>query len=272
MNSPIRFLHISDTHFGPTKDFIFHHKNPYKDAQNLVNEINNLSVTPDFIIHTGDLISFQDHDAYERAQEVLQDIKIPMYFTTGNHDDPELLNNFPLFAKKKNLTERKDSVSYYFEFGNYLLITIDAKNPDDQNPSGVVASDVLEKLNQLLSKTDKSFILFTHFPALSLDAPWIDKHLLISNGLTLHEMLKNFQSRCLGVFFGHIHQPLQTYADGILYISAPSTTFQFGGWASDIDIISYHEKTLPGMNLVSVIGNQVIIKYLQLPIFKVPGY
>lgn len=271
MPTTIRFLQISDTHFGPTKDFTFHGKTPFQDGINLVQQIQALPMKPDFIVHTGDLISFQHDDAYLIAEAVLKELKVPLYFTTGNHDDPALLNKFSLFSKRTQLTDNPNSVSYYFEFSGHLFIVIDAKHSDDANPSGVIPDLILDKLSSLLETTNQSFTLFTHFPPVSIDAPWMDRNLLISNGQTLHNLLVKHATRSCGVFFGHIHQPLQIVVDAITYISAPSTTFQFGGWPTDDEILSYNEGGAPGINLVSITGKHLVSKFLTLPIKTSPG-
>lgn len=271
MNQPIRFIQISDTHFGPTKEFTFHGKVPYIDGQKLVDAINGLPFKPDFILHTGDLISFQHDDAYSIAEEVLKGINAPMYFTTGNHDDPSLLDKFPLFASRKNLTDVANSVSYWFEFRNHLFIVIDAKHSDDANPSGIISELTLQKFSNLLDESKLPFTIFTHFPPLPIDAPWMDKNLLIRNGESFHKIITKHATRSCGVFFGHIHQPLQIVRDGITYISAPSTTFQFGGWPTDNEILSYNDGGVPGINIVSIQERHLVAKFLTLPIKTSPG-
>ena len=252
MNTPIRFLHISDTHFGPTKDYEYHGKNPYQDALRLVSYINHLPCAPDFIVHTGDVVSMQNEAAYALASEVLKSIKIPLYYVTGNHDDPQQLQQFEPFGKRISLLDDDRILSYYFEFGNYLFITIDAKNPDDHNPSGIISAQQINVVTDLLKSTNKPFAVFTHFPAMPIDSPWIDAHLLITNGASLHQCLTAFSDRCLGVFFGHIHQPIHMMVDKILYTSAPSSSFQFAGWPTDTDTLRYNDTGLPGLNLVTI--------------------
>ena len=261
MTSLIRFLHISDTHFGPDTQFIYQNKNPYQDGLYLIAEIKKLPVTVDFIIHTGDVVSFQNDEAYKIAKEVLSQIHPPLYFVTGNHDDPVRLNSFPLFAQRTPLVKRSNSVSYFFEFQDTLFITIDAKHPDDNNPSGIIPEDVLLAVKKIIDESKKPFCLFTHFPVLKIDAPWMDSFLSIHNGDELHQILKVHHERCRGVFFGHLHQNLQMFKDGIVYTCVPSNTFQFGGWPTD-EHISYNPDGLPAMNLVSIIESQVIVKRL----------
>ncbi len=49
--------------------------------------INALSVKPDLILATGDLIEGGNGWAYGRAKALLEKIDIPQYYTMGNHDD-----------------------------------------------------------------------------------------------------------------------------------------------------------------------------------------
>jgi Icc protein len=258
---PIRFLHISDTHFGSSTDYVYHGKNPYLDALSLIKEIKELPCQIDFIIHTGDVISFQSQEAYALASETLKAINVPMYFTTGNHDDPIQLNEFPLFAKRTALVDNVNSVSYYFEHSQVLFIGIDAKHPDNQNPSGVISDEQVIAIKNFLATNQKNFCIFTHFPLIPLDAPWMDKHLLVSNGDVVHEMLSKNSKRCRGVFFGHIHQNLQIVRDGIFYCAVPSNTFQFGGWPTD-EKISHNPQGKAAMNLVTITEQSTIVKSL----------
>jgi 3',5'-cyclic AMP phosphodiesterase CpdA len=63
--NPLYFVHISDTHFGPTTDYTRHGHAPWPCAQELVHIINNLTVKPAFVIHTGDVVTNPHPHAYE---------------------------------------------------------------------------------------------------------------------------------------------------------------------------------------------------------------
>lgn len=55
--------------------------------QQVLTHIGELSVTPDLMIISGDMIETGNHWAYNRLKELLAPIEIPYYFAMGNHDD-----------------------------------------------------------------------------------------------------------------------------------------------------------------------------------------
>ncbi|UCG26182.1 MAG: metallophosphoesterase, partial [Chloroflexota bacterium] len=59
----VYFVHISDTHFGPTANFSRHGHCPVPCARRVVEIINSLPQRPDFVIHTGDVVTEPDPDA-----------------------------------------------------------------------------------------------------------------------------------------------------------------------------------------------------------------
>ncbi|MCP5100880.1 MAG: hypothetical protein GY943_35460, partial [Chloroflexi bacterium] len=61
------FVHISDTHIGPTADYARHGHAPLPCAQKVVQIINTLPVKPDFVIHTGDIVTDPEPAAYRLA-------------------------------------------------------------------------------------------------------------------------------------------------------------------------------------------------------------
>jgi hypothetical protein len=80
----------------------------------------------------------------------------------------------------------------------------------------------------------------------------------------MHELLKNARKRLRGVFFGHVHQHMQTMKDGILYISVASTFSQFGAWTGDEE--AYHDlEQDPGYGFVHLLPRQTIIHQQTFP-------
>lgn len=261
----IRFLHISDTHFGPTKEFIIHGKNPYNDSLKLVEFVRSLPCQVDFVMHTGDVVSFQDPAAYKLAEEVLKAIPDPIYFVTGNHDDPKFVRSFPLFAPKTDFKSTPNAACYTFEAGDLLGVVLDVKHPDNSVPSGVLTKAIYEELEQILSTHKKRFALFAHFPFIPFDTPWMDQNLLVDKGEDLHKLIVRSKERCAGVFLGHIHQATAVSRDGVNYYSAPSSSFLFGGWPIDIECPSHNPQGLPGCNLVTIDEGKTVVKFLHYP-------
>ena len=75
---PLYFVHISDTHFGPDRSYARHGHQAWPCARDLVTLINNLPCQPNFVIHTGDVATNPDTDAYQIAAETFSKLKMPI--------------------------------------------------------------------------------------------------------------------------------------------------------------------------------------------------
>ena len=84
----LTFIHISDTHIPTDPAYTTQHATvpPYEGAQKLVQQLNNLPFTPDFVLHTGDVTYDPDPEAYRNSKDILSGIPFPVYYVAGNHD------------------------------------------------------------------------------------------------------------------------------------------------------------------------------------------
>lgn len=86
----IHFCHLTDTHLGNRQYGLVERFDDYGEAlKNALEKIAELS--PDFVIHTGDLFDVSKPQAPELRQAVrlfqsLKDKEIPLYMSQGNHD------------------------------------------------------------------------------------------------------------------------------------------------------------------------------------------
>src|SRR5688572_30239455 len=92
----LRFVHISDTHLSHDPNYTIPNRElplAMDGAKALVKQVNALPFTPDFVLHTGDVVYDPDPSpaAYETARDLLGQIKYPIYYLTGNHDEPTLM-------------------------------------------------------------------------------------------------------------------------------------------------------------------------------------
>lgn len=224
MTIPIRFIHISDTHLGPDKDFIQRGANSHQAFQLFLKTVKELQFRPDFIMHTGDVTADCFEDGYKLMASMLTELEIPLYFVTGNHDTSALIKKY---LPMQNIEVLSDELNCYrFSFGDHLFFTIDGRGPNEIDPHGVISEEQMELLKKEL-ETGKQITLFIHYPALALDSTWFDKNMLLTNGEEFHKLLASHKEQVRGVFFGHIHRPSQTLQDGILYTSVGSTSCQF---------------------------------------------
>lgn len=256
MTSPLlTFVHISDTHISANPEYGLQHS-PYSTqtgAQALVKAVNNLPFPVDLVLHTGDVAYDPDPSAYETARQIFSSLKFPIRYLAGNHDYPRELQRI--------LLGRADAAApfhYTFEMNGVQFICLDSNGPAEP-PRGNVISEQLAWLEALLiTPDDRPLVVAIHHNALPVGSPWLDEYMRIVNGETLHQVLLKAKDRLRGVFFGHVHQNLQMYQDGILYTSALSSWNQFYVWPGLEETIQAPDG--PGFNVVTISANQTFVR------------
>ena len=249
--SDVRFIHISDTHFGPDRDFDLHGANTFQRGQAIVRAINQLAASGDarvdFVVHTGDVTTDGDEAgsgeaSIEIAASVLGELTPRLQIVNGNHDCRiALRRQFPeahwgtLIDADQSIPESARSRSSYFEYGERLFVTLDARpwpiDPEFE-PRGRLWNGQLERLRALLLRKSMPTTILMHYPPVPLDCQWIDDWMMVQyeQGGALHAVLKSSGVPINGVFFGHVHRGIQVHLDSILYASVASTSCHFQAW------------------------------------------
>jgi 3',5'-cyclic AMP phosphodiesterase CpdA len=261
---PLYFIHISDTHFGPTKNFEHYGSNAFDVARRMVETINALPVDIDFVMHTGDVTDYPDRATYTLAEEAFSRLKPPIYFVTGNHDTSLGINTHLTMGAKTDCSSDQNIVSYSFEKKGFRFITLDSRGPDEIDPRGVLPLHQFDFLEREIHKDDKPFVVFIHFLPFTADSLWLDEGMLLLNGGLLHETLLPVRHRVRGVFFGHVHRGMQLLKDGILYSSVGSIIGQLNTFPGDAKATIDFQHP-PCFNLVTLINGKTIIKEHSIP-------
>lgn len=264
MQSPVYFVHISDTHIGPTADYSRHGHNSLSCARRVVEVINALPTRPDFVIHTGDVVTNPHPNSYRLAAETFAQLEAPVYYVNGNHDRAADIRQYLPMGPKIDAGADPSRLSYTFEVKGRRFLVLDARGPDEIDPEGLLPDSQLELLAQEAVPDGPPLAVFVHFPALPLNSPWMDRNMLIRNGEAMHRALLSARSRLVGVFHGHIHQPLQIVRDGILYVSVASVFSQFRAWPGSIEP-HYDPDHDPGYNFIHLLAGQTIIHQHTFP-------
>ncbi|MFQ5435129.1 MAG: metallophosphoesterase family protein, partial [Anaerolineae bacterium] len=254
----VTFVHISDTHFGPTADYARHGFQPYPCAQRVVEIINNLPTKPDFVMHTGDVTTPRDPEAYRLAVEVLGQIEAPVYYAVGNHDTAAFIRQFLHMGPKQELCDDPQRLAYTFDVKGYRFVVLDGRAPDEMDPHGLLPQAQLDWLAAEAERGGPPLTLFLHYPALRMNSTWMDENMLLFNGEQLHQALLPLRHRLRGVFYGHIHQNMQTVRDGIVYTAVSSVFAQFSAWPGHATI-QFDPDHLPGFNFIHLLPEQTIM-------------
>ncbi|MFZ0547173.1 MAG: metallophosphoesterase [Candidatus Promineifilaceae bacterium] len=264
LEAPLYFVQISDTHIGPTADYSRDSHYSLPCAKRIVEVINTLPTRPDFVIHTGDVVTNPHPVSYQLAAETFAGLEVPIYYVTGNHDRSADIRHYLPMGPKVDAGRDPSRLSYTFEVKGFRFLVLDARGPDEIDPQGLLSDSDLELLAEEATPTGPPLIVFVHFPALPLNSPWMDGNMLIQNGEAMHEALLPARSRLRGVFHGHIHQPMQIVRDGILYVSSASAFSQFGAWPGNTDPF-YDPAHDPGYNFVHLLNHQTVIHQHTFP-------
>ncbi|NQT60471.1 MAG: metallophosphoesterase [Bacteroidetes bacterium] len=259
---PLYFVHISDTHFGTDRNFVRHGHKTWPCARDLVKRINSLPCQPDFVVHTGDVASKPVPAAYKLAADTLGELKMPIYYATGNHDTTVGIKKHLPMGSCEPLCDDENLLSYRFDRGGYRFLVIDARAPDEMDPHGLLSELQLSIIHDEVSggggAGELPLLLFLHFAVLPINSTWFDKNMLIVNGRKLHEELLPARDRVKGVFHGHLHFPRVTTRDGILYSSVSSSFANFSAWPGESELQG--DESLPGFNFVQLLptGEMII--------------
>lgn len=252
MSRVLHGIHLSDTHIGPSDDFEVRGACPRRRLDRMVKAILDLDFEPDFIIHTGDVVNDPDPAAYAVAKDALAPLidRFPFYAGPGNHDDSVMMKDGLPMSGKTPLVKDAGRLAYRFDLPEFRGFVLDANVPAPEEPHGELPENQLAALEAELNNGDETpFAVFVHYQPFEIHSAWIDEYLPIRNGEALHELLrKQPPGRVRGVFFGHLHRPVQLYRDGILYsgISSPVCEFTAGvhdekvGWSADCPVVFHH--------------------------------
>jgi len=261
---PLYFVQISDSHIGPTADYSRDGHYSLPCAQRVVEIINALPVRPDFVIHTGDIVTNPHPASYWRAAETFARLKMPIYYVNGNHDRAADIRQYFSLGRGVSFGRNPARLSYTFEVKGWRFLVLDARGPDEIDPQGRLDDSDLELLAEETRPEGPPLVVFVHFPVWPLNSPWMDANMLIQNGEAMHRLLLPARERLRGVFHGHVHQAMQTIRDGILYVSAASVFSQFAAWPEN-EVIRYDPEHDPGYNFVHLLAEQTIVHQHTFP-------
>ena len=150
----LEVIHLSDTHFGPDRSLTIRGANACDRSEALVAAINALPFTPDLIVHTGDVVNDPDTEAYALAAEVLSQLKAPVYYATGNHDDVAMMRAALNFGPLELLVPESEERLCYRIAGaagkEVEFFVMDAKVPPSEGPHGHLSeSQIAAVLDQI---------------------------------------------------------------------------------------------------------------------------
>jgi len=269
----LEVIHISDTHFGPDRRDTIRGANACERSIALVAAINALPFTPDFVMHTGDVVNDPHPDAYALAAEVLSVLKAPVYFVTGNHDDVPMMRATLTFGPHRLLIPESDEQLCYRLNGGkndgVEFFVVDGRVPQEEGSHGLLTANQIDAvLGEISGK--KPVAVFLHYPLSPIGSPWIDEYLLLTNGSQFRDAVAEKAGPQLrGIFSGHLHRGLHIFSGGVMQSGVSSPACEFAASTGE-EFCEF----LPGgpipFNHITFTDDATIVKSYSLPYAETP--
>lgn len=240
-HNSVKFAHVSDIHFSTVRE-----DNSYKLLSKtkplLIDAVNTINKEPnvDFTIITGDGVDRPDKKQVIALLEILQTLKMPWYFTFGNHDtNPHGTINKTAFLKylgeyNKNMPENSSYYSFKPKSG-YKVIVLDGAREDKISSHGFISQKQLSWLDNTLKQSKKDVVLiFLHFPVVP---PFDSPNHEILNVDDVKSVLEKYDMP-IALFSGHYHMTKIVKRGNILHVSTPS----LAGYPNAFRIVEVNKK------------------------------
>lgn len=259
MPDTLRFIHISDSHIGPDAEYTLNGQNALDYSHALIQHLNSLSFPVDFVLHTGDVAYNPDFAAHELAAETFAQLRYPVYYVRGNHDDAMVMRK-----ALPNLPMDEGRINYDFILKDFHFIVLDTFG--DIQPQGKLEPSQLDWLREkCATSTAQSLVIVIHHLPVKTSVAWLDEDMMIVNHEAFFEILKPFASKIRGVFYGHVHRASSALRDGILCVSAAPIVSPLETWPTQ------HEHRLdtatrPGYNIVTLTHEQTFVSQHGTPL------
>ncbi len=208
-------LQLSDLHLFRDPNHSLLGLNTDQSFETVLKKVRQLPTPPDVILLTGDLSQDESEFTYQHLAQKLSDFECPIYWVPGNHDN--------LQAMTRHLNQKPFCGDSSFQVGGWQVLLMDSTV--DGMVHGELSPNALDQLDHDLKAIASSPTLIAlHHPPFIIPSTWLN------SGLVNHEALWQVldrHSQVKVVLCGHIHQDFCFKRNGVSYLSAPSTCFQF---------------------------------------------
>lgn len=227
MNKPLIIAQISDCHLFSEPSSLHCGANVY---QNLIVVLSDIKQNSDvnYIVFTGDLTQDHSDKSYQLFTQAIIycEISIPVYFLSGNHDEPSLL--------AKYLVGKPFCSSRVIENDQWQILLVESKSKIIEGPTGQVDEcEIAQLINRI--NTNKQQLVFMHHHPVDVGY-FIDKHGLHNRDL-FWQTLDKYPS-IAAIACGHVHRgATMTSAStnrSLDVYTCPATSIQFDPLATSV--------------------------------------
>ncbi len=175
----------------------------------------------DAYLLSGDLVH-DDPSGYQAVAAAFSDSAAPVYCIPGNHDTPEQM--------RIALAHPPFQMGGSALLGDWVIILLDSFVPNTDG--GRIGADQLVQLDRTLaSHADKHALVCLHHHPIKMRSEWLDTVGLEDADAFLALIARHKNVR--GILWGHVHQALDLFSQGVRYMATPATCAQFKPLSDD---------------------------------------
>ena len=230
---------ISDSHLFSDIEQCHHEVNVYQNLLIVLHELAENSAI-DCIVFTGDLTQDHTEGSYQRFCQAVavSELKVPIYYLAGNHDEPELMN--------KQLSEAPFSNQRVIESEHWQIILVNSKTA---TPKGKVNQQELTWLQEVINPQKSQLLMMHHHPVNV--GYYIDQCHLQDKPSFWQVINKNYSIQMIAC--GHIHRAMSIFpsepgaqnelvsddfVQSVPLYTCPATSIEFDHTAESIKVTS----------------------------------
>lgn len=219
-----RLIQFSDTHLSGEMDARIRGVASLPALQAAMADAQRHYSRADGVLLTGDLVQ-DDPRGYQWVRQVFGESKVPVLCLAGNHDLPDHM--------RAALRGKPFQVGGEFKFGGWLVVMLDTWMPN--SAGGRIGERQLAHLQSVLSANpDQHVLVCLHHHPIAMRSEWLDRVGLDDASQFLQIVREHSNVR--GVLWGHVHQSLDSFVQGVRFMSTPSTCAQFVPGSEDFAI------------------------------------
>ena len=175
--------------------------------------ISALSVTPDLLLFTGDLVESGNNWAYSRIKDLLAPIDIPQYFVMGNHDDRDAFED--IF---KTGCLGSGFLNYTIEDHDLRIIVLDSLKPG-YHGAEFCKTRANWLANKLKQQPSRPTLIVLHHPPIDSGIGWITASPEDPWVKRLQQTISGYDN-IVQILSGHIHRNIsQKFGNTLVTVS-----------------------------------------------------
>lgn len=220
----IRLIQFSDMHLFGDAEGRLRGVASLPALQAAISDAHRRSQRVDAVLLTGDLVQ-DDPDGYRWVRHVFGNSRVPVLCLAGNHDLPDHM--------RATLNGAPFTIGGAMEFGRWLIVMLDSWVANEAG--GRLGEAQLSSLRNILqTHRDHHVLVCLHHHPIAMRSGWLDQ-VGLSDAADFMALIRE-HSNVRGVLWGHVHQSLDSFVNGVRFMASPATCAQFLPGSQDFAI------------------------------------